>query len=61
MDLEQKIIAIGMGALVPSLLIGLGIVFHKFPDQRRATRMWAVVVPGIVVGLILVVIGRAME
>jgi hypothetical protein len=51
MSTAQKLIAMGGGFIFAGLLMAIGIMRHWFPDQSRAKRMWAVVVPGLIVGI----------
>ncbi|HTE58586.1 MAG TPA: hypothetical protein VK694_07665 [Verrucomicrobiae bacterium] len=61
METAQEMILLGLGFVVGGLLLVMGMLFHVFPDSNRAKRLWAIIIPGIIIGLALILSGSLMK
>lgn len=61
MNASQKMLAMGVGAIIGGVLIAFGILIHIFPDRNKAKRLWAIAIPSFVVGIALTLVGIAIR
>lgn len=61
MDTSQKMITLGIGAIVGGLMLIIGIVLGVFSDRQRAKRLWVIIVPSLIIGITLILLGSLIN